>query len=46
LREGICSYLGRSLDVVNIQEKSAEVIVATRNEPNKNYGGLTEVVKD
>ena len=31
--QGYSSYRGRSLDVWNVQEKSAEVIVATRNEP-------------
>ena len=32
--EGIGSYLGRSPDVVNIKEKSAEVIVVDSNEPS------------
>ena len=31
--EGIGSYLGRSPDVVNIKEKSAEAIVVGSNEP-------------
>jgi hypothetical protein len=30
--EGICSYLGRSLSVEYAKEKSAETIVALRNE--------------
>jgi hypothetical protein len=34
------SYLGRSPDVVNIEEKSAEIIVIGSNEPRKT-GGLT-----
>ena len=31
--EGICFYLGRSPDVANIKEKSAEVIVIGSHEP-------------
>jgi hypothetical protein len=33
LEEGISSYLGRSPDVVNVKEKSAEVVVVDSNEP-------------
>ena len=33
LEEGIYSYLGRSPDVVNIEEKSAEVVVVGSDEP-------------
>ena len=39
--EGICSYLGRSPDVENIKEKSAEVIVIGSNELRETRGGLT-----